>query len=82
MPALYLPTKYTIKVGEGAAQRQQVIIIPGAEQMDQSQLKEILQWQQEKANKELAIPKEQPRYSRKEVGQALNEYFKWRRKRE
>ena len=80
MPKFYLPLKYRIK--EPTTGREQTILIPGAESMDKSQLNEIIQWQEEKTLKELKTPRPKRVYSKKEVGQALNEFNKALRKRQ
>jgi len=82
MARLWLPTQYTIK--EPTTGREQVLIIPGAESMDRGQLEEITQWQEEttKAKLKAMGPKVKPRYSRKETGQAINEYLQSLRRRQ
>ena len=78
MPGLYLPTQYKEKLvlKHEPTGRQMLVIIPGAASMDISQLREIIQWQQEKFQAEAARlgPKPQRRYSRAEVGKALKEF--------
>lgn len=70
MPQVWLPIK------EPTTGREITIIIPGANQMDRGQLKEIIQWQTEKTLADLKAKGPQPvaRFSSKEVGQALNEF--------
>jgi hypothetical protein len=46
-PIFYLPLKKTYKHGAKTT----ILIIPGAQSMDVSQLKEIIQWQDEKEAK-------------------------------
>ncbi len=79
MVKLFLPTSYSFKVRDNSTKREQIVLIPGAESMDRSQLEEIIAWQRENTAVELAQPKPKSKYSRKEVGQALNEYLKWLR---
>jgi len=84
MAKFYLPmnsrNKYTIQDPESG--RKQDILIPGAGSMDKSQLNEILEWQTEKTLKELRAPRPKRVYSKKEVGQALNEFNKALRRRQ
>lgn len=70
MPKLWLPIK------EETSGREMLILIPGASHMDRSQLEEIIAWQKETTLRELKAlgPRPKARYSRKEVGQALNEF--------
>jgi len=72
--------KYTVK--EPTTGRETVLIIPGAESMDKSQLNEIIQWQEEKTLAELKTPRPRRVYSQKEVGRALNEFNKQLRRRQ
>lgn len=78
MAKLWLPIK------EQTTGREMIIIIPGASQMDQGQLKEIIAWQTEKTTAQLKAmgPKPVARYPRKEVGKAIKEYREWLRKKE
>uniref|UniRef100_A0A6M3LHK8 Uncharacterized protein n=1 Tax=viral metagenome TaxID=1070528 RepID=A0A6M3LHK8_9ZZZZ len=79
MPKFYLPLKHIVR--EPTTGRQVTLLIPGAEQMDGSQLDEIIQWQEEKTLAELKRPIPKRTYSREEVGKALNEFNKELRKR-
>ena len=78
MPGHYLPVQYTqrLVLKHEPTGRETILLIPGAASMAISQLKEIIQWQQEKfeAEAQAAGPKPKRVYSRKEVGQALKEF--------
>ena len=81
MAEFYLPMKYTIK--EPTTGREQIIMIPGAEHLDRAHLQEIIHMEREKTMGQLkakGVPKRV--YSRKEVGQALNEFNKALRRRQ
>ena len=65
--------KLIIKEGD----RERTILIPGAANMDKHQYEDIVEWQTEKTRKELREPREQRKYSKKEVGQALREYARY-----
>lgn len=69
-------TKLWLPIKEETTGREQLILIPGAEHMDRSQLEEIIAWQEETTRAKLKAlgAKPQARFSRKEVGQALNEF--------
>lgn len=72
MPRIWLPVSY--------GGRTRNILIPNVQNIDNSQLDEIIQWQKEKTLKELKnMPEKKPvSIARKEeiVG-ALKEYGKW-----
>lgn len=70
MPKFWLPIK------EETSGREMLILIPGASHMDRSQLEEIIAWQEETTRAKLKAmgPKPKAKFSRKEVGQALNEF--------
>lgn len=78
MPGLYLPTQHKEKLvlQHEPTGRQTILLIPGAANMDISQLREIIQWQQEKfaAESQKLGPKPKRKYSRIEVGKALKEF--------
>lgn len=90
MPGLFLPTNYKQQVAKPitlkheATGRETVLLIPGAESMDISQLREIIQWQTEKfeAESKAAGPKPQRIYSKKEVGKALREFREYALRRQ
>ncbi len=78
MTGLYLPTTHKEKLvlKHEPTGRQTVLLIPGAANMDISQLREIIQWQQEKFAEESQKlgPKPKRKYSGAEGGKALKEF--------
>ena len=69
--------KLTIKEGD----KEQQIFIPGADQMDKNELKDIIQWQEGKTRQELRQPREQRKYSKEEVGKALKDFNEFRKRK-
>lgn len=76
MAKLWLPIEY--------GGRKRDILIPNADQIDKSQLEEIIEWQKERTTEELKkLPPKQPldTLKAKEIGQMLREYLAFIRKR-
>ena len=77
MAHLWLPIK------EETSGRERLILIPFASHMDISQLREIIQWQEENTKAQLKklgpIPKNT--MSREEIQGALKDYIRWLRKK-
>ena len=57
--------------------RKRTILIPGYEDCDGAQLDELIHWQVEQTRDQLRQlgEKVEPRYSRKEIGKAVNEWY-------
>jgi len=75
-PMLWLPLKRRYTRGNKTT----ILVIPGAAHMDRSQLEEIIQWQEEKIDKEV-VGTPVSTMDRREVSGMLNEFLDWRRKR-
>jgi len=70
--------KLTIKEGD----KERTIFIPGADEMDKNELRDIIQWQEEKTRDDLRkTPTEQRKHSKKEVGQALRDYREFQQRK-
>ena len=74
-PKIWLPLNRVFQRGNKTT----ILIIPGASQMDRSQLEEIIQWQTEKINKEVVKP--QAVIPSKEIKGMLLEFAKYIRKK-
>ena len=86
MPKILLPLNYNQKIAlrHEPTGRETLLIIPGASQMDRTELVETIQCAEERFAEQSKAegPKPIRKYTRQEVGKALNEFRNYFQKRQ